>query len=275
VSSPRPSRIVDAHVHVACADAERYPRKPNGLGRPWWETDGEAEQLRANLDANGVGRTVIVHAGGLYGYECECSADVVAAAPDRYALVPEVNVRADDLDLEVARFAAMGATGIRVAAVGGGDAPWLGDGRGARIWRGAAAHGLVVGPTVFPKHLADLVGVCREVPDATVVVDHCAFAHLGDDAVQAQVLALADVPSIHLKVTTYNVAVDDPRQWLARCIDAFGADRLCWGTDYPQVPDLTYAEMLDAALVAASDLAPAERDALFAGTAARLWFRAR
>jgi predicted TIM-barrel fold metal-dependent hydrolase len=264
--------LIDAHLHVACADTARYPRQPSGMGRVWWTAHGDADEVLQTLSANGIDRAVIVQAAGLYRHDCRCALDVAATDPVRYAVVGEIDPRTADPAADVARLAAAGARGVRVFG-GAGDAPWLTDGRGRDIWAAAATTGLVVVPT-FHAHLLAAVGQrCADEPAAVVALDHCAFVNLygGPDA-EAALRALAEVPSVHLKVSTHNLAGDDAAAWLCNLAGVFGADRLCWGSDFPQVKVDRYEETLAVAHRGTAQLDEAERAAFFTGTSARLWW---
>ncbi len=266
--------IVDAHVHVACPDVICYPRRPSGLGSEWWKTSGGADQLRQTLDDNSVARAVVVHAGGLYGYDCRCAIDVVAADPSRLALVAGIDMDGPEPVANLLALAGAGATGVRVSGLGAEVPRWLGDGRGASLWAAAAQANVVVVPNLLPENLGSLAALCAAVPSAAVVLDHCGFVHFGSRVGNDEaLLCLADLPGVHLKVTTNNLVGADSADWLGRLVASFGAARLCWGSDYPQLQELSYAEMCRVAELAASTLSDQDRQAFFASTSLQLWWR--
>ena len=51
----------------------------------------------------------------------------------------------------------------------------------------------------------------------------------------------------------------------------FGAERLVWGSDYPQTHDRTYAELVALGEGACAELGDGDRDRIMAGNALRLW----
>jgi predicted TIM-barrel fold metal-dependent hydrolase len=266
--------IIDAHVHVACPDTARYPRRPSGLGSEWWKTGGGPDELTRTLEENGVARAVVVHAGGLYGTDCRCAADVVAADPTRFALVTGLDMGAPDPPADLLAAANAGATGVRLSAVGAEDSAWLRDGRAAAVWAAAAEARVVVVANLRPDQLADLADLGARVPGAQVALDHCGFirygATVGDDAA---LVRLAEVPGVHLKVTSLNLGGSGSSDWLGGLVGAFGPDRLCWGSDHPQTQDLSYSDMRRVAEDAATELSEGEREDFFAGTSLRLWWR--
>jgi L-fuconolactonase len=81
----------------------------------------------------------------------------------------------------------------------------------------------------FGAALADL---CAEVPEATVVLDHCGVSFLDGSAGVEHLRELASSPSLLVKVTTENLVRGGPG-WLGWLVEVFGADRVMWGSDYP------------------------------------------
>jgi predicted TIM-barrel fold metal-dependent hydrolase len=51
----------------------------------------------------------------------------------------------------------------------------------------------------------------------------------------------------------------------------FGAERLLWGSDYPQTHDRTYAELAELGRHACSRLAAVDQHRFLAANALRLW----
>jgi len=263
---------VDTHVHVACPDAARYPRSPRGVGSDWWKTgDHGSGPLVAAMDAVGVARAVVVQAVGPYGYDCRCAIDAVAERPDRLRLVVAVDPASPDPADDLRRLARDApVAGVRVFCVGGDDDAWLTDGRGAAVWDLAGELGIVVVPTVFPTRLQVVGDLAQAHPGVPVALDHAGFPDLplaGD----APVLALADIPWMHLKVSSHLLGdAPDPTALVRLLAAHFGADRLCWGSDYPQT-STDYAALLALGVSAAGGLDSAGRDAFLTGTATRLW----
>ena len=103
-----------------------------------------------------------------------------------------------------------------------------------------------------------------------VALDHAGFPDLPltDDA---RVLGLAEIPDVHLKVSSHLLeAAPDPGAVLSRLADAFGAGRLCWGSDYPQT-STDYGALLRLGREAAAAFPHADREAFLSGTATRLF----
>lgn len=262
--------IVDAHVHVVSADEQRYPRRPDGAGT-WWEHAYDVDTLIADMDGAGVDGAVVVQAVSPYGHDCRMAVDA-AAGHDRLALVGSVDMSSPDA---VASFESLRAgsalTGLRLFGVGDG-APWLGDGAADPIWDAAAETGCVLVPTLFPDALPALQRVVEAHPSVPVALDHCAFPDFGGPGAMDRLCALAELPAVHLKVSSHNLAhSDDATAFVETVVDAFGASRVCWGSDHPQHQGNSYAEKLADARAAARNLSAEDRALFLGGTAARLW----
>ena len=274
--------IIDTHTHVSCGDDPRFTFTPTGVASDWWRSGGSIDELLASADAIGVDRIVVVQAVGAYGHDCSCAGHSVAQHPTRTALVVSVDMTANDpaaafTDLLDAPPSGARICGVRLFAVGGVDASWLTDGRGAEVWSVAAERGITVVPTVFADRFDDLALLADAHSGASAAIDHCGFIDMVEGDGLAYLLRLADVPSVNLKVTSYVLEAaerdeGDAAPMLERLVDAFGADRLCWGSDHPQDQRHDYAGKLALAQHAARNLDDAQRRALFSSTAERLFF---
>jgi predicted TIM-barrel fold metal-dependent hydrolase len=158
---------------------------------------------------------------------------------------------------------------VRLFGLGDGTG-WLEDGTGAEVWEAAGSLGITVVPVVMPPQVAAVGALAAAHPGVVVAMDHAGFPDLPLTE-DAPVLALAALPDVHLKVSSHLLeAAADPGAVLARLVDAFGADRLCWGSDYPQT-STDYGALAELGRRAASALPAQERDAFLGGTALRLF----
>ena len=274
--------VVDTHTHVACGDDARFPFRPTGTASDWWRSGGSIDDLLVDLDDNGVERVVIVQAVGAYGYDCDCAAHATAAHPERASLVVAVDMAGEDPAAALAALLDVPPSGARISGVrafgvGGATTDWLTDGRGAALWEVAGAHGVVVVPTVFADRFDELARIVAQHPTVPVAVDHCGFLDMAGGDGERQLFALAEFPSVHLKVSSYVLEAGarddgDPAVVVERLVAAFGADHLCWGSDHPQDQRHDYASKLALARRAARNLDSAQREALLSETGARLFF---
>ena len=231
--------------------------------------------MLAALDSADVDHAVVVQAVGVYGYDCRCAAATVDESNGRFAFVGAVDMDGDDPAAALGQLAATTPlAGVRTFGVGAAGTAWLEDGRGDALWEAAAELHTVVVPTLFTDRLPQLRALIERHPTATVALDHCAFPDLAPPERRDDLLGLADLPALHLKVTSHNLhSADDPAELLDRLAGAFGVGRLAWGSDHPQHQSLTYPEMVALARHACRGLDAAEQDAFLDGTSRRLWFR--
>jgi predicted TIM-barrel fold metal-dependent hydrolase len=272
--------VTDAHVHVVSSEVSRFPLQPGSFGRDWWTGRTiDAEHVSHDLDAAAVARAVMVQAVGPYGNDNRYAQEVVAQSGGRFALVAALDSDGPDPAEELAKLARSdNVAGVRVAAFAG-DAPWLTDGRGAAVWDAAADCGTNLVVACLAHHLAGVAHLVAARPDVVVALDHCAFPDLDGGPPfrrAAPLLELAALPSIHLKLTTIGLrdARDHggARALVTHLVDAFGAERVCWGSDHPQTYEVPYPDMVDLALDATAELEADARAAVLDGTAQRLWF---
>jgi L-fuconolactonase len=144
-----------------------------------------------------------------------------------------------------------------------------------------AAHGLAFDvPDAWPRHLAQASDLAAALPELTVVIDHLAKPPFGTEEWEAWAEALrraaalpntvAKVSGLHAAGVAHPAEVVRPAWDLA--LEAFGPERLMYGSDWPMTAaaggyDSTWRQL--SALI--DELSPPERDALYAGTARRVY----
>jgi len=146
---------------------------------------------------------------------------------------------------------------------------------------GLAARGLPFDvPDAWPAHLRQAERLVRDQPELTVVVDHLAKPPRGraDFAEwRTSIEAVAAAPSSVAKVSGLYSAdaphtAESLREVWHLALDAFGPDRLMWGSDWP-IAELHggYAAVTDVLLELIDELDEAARAALLGGTAERVY----
>jgi predicted TIM-barrel fold metal-dependent hydrolase len=262
--------IVDSHTHVMSTDTDRYPTRPD-LGH-WFHGAGDVASLLAAMDGAGVDQAVLVQFVGGYGYDCRYAADAVAEGGGRLRLCAAVDMFGADPAGDLRALAATTSVqAVRAFGVGAEAAVWLTDGRAAALWAAAAEVGTGVVATIWDRDLHHLRPLVEAHPDVTVAIDHCGFVDVAGDV--APLLDLADLPAVHVKVSSHVLGpLADPAAAVDLLAAHFGADRLAWGSDYPQTEG-SYAEMVALARRAAGTLDDAGRADYLGRTARRLWFR--
>jgi predicted TIM-barrel fold metal-dependent hydrolase len=97
----------------------------------------------------------------------------------------------------------------------------------------------------------------------------------GREEALRRVLASASEPNILIKITGFYYGSQQPWEYpyhdslqVVRALyGAFGAHRLCWGSDYPVLRRAaTYRQAIEAFRMHCDFVAPADRDAILGGT---------
>ncbi|MFD4599341.1 amidohydrolase family protein [Streptomyces sp. NPDC058464] len=240
------------------------------------------EDLEPEAAAAGVTRTVLVQTITVPEETPEFLA--LADAHDLVAgVVGWTDLTRPDVAEELARLRELPGgsclKGIRHQVQGEPDPEWLLRPDVGRGLTALAEAGLVYDLIVQPRQLPAAVKAAETHPDLTFVLDH-----LGKPPIAAgprepwasAVRALAALPNTVCKlsgmVTEADPAswtVDDLRPYADTVLDAFGPDRLMFGSDWPVcLLAGSYGEVFEAAIEL---IAPADRTAVFETTAARVY----
>jgi L-fuconolactonase len=241
-----PSRIVDIHPHAISADRARYPREPLGGKASVWseERPASAEQLMQYMDEAGVARAAIVQASTCYGYDNSYLADVVAQYPQRYTGVFSVDMLAADAPERIRYWHGRQLSGLRLFTAGStmvGQADWLADPRSFPAWDEAAALGLPVCVQMRAAGMPQLRVLLARYPQVRIVIDHMMNTPMpsGPPYPEADPLfELAAHPNVTLKLTPMTVrnsrgGLATPETFFPRVLQAFGARRIAWGSNFP------------------------------------------
>jgi predicted TIM-barrel fold metal-dependent hydrolase len=272
--------IVDTHAHIYSPDETRYPpiAKPN---RP---PGGKAsiDDLRATARANGVERVCAIQTSSFYRFDNRYLADATRANRDWVAGVCTLDPDDPHSPGMLLHYAAeYGVKGMRSIPARDGRL----DHAGVRaLWKAASDRGLVINVLINRDKADECDRLLAEFPKLRVVLDHCLNLRKGAsyDAVLAAVLRLARRKNLHAKLTYLATGSDEPfpcesmHASCLRIIEAFGAERCVWGSDFPNAlwtPKVSYAEYLRI-FTEALPLAVSARNEILGGTASRLWFGA-
>ncbi|WP_436771018.1 amidohydrolase family protein [Yinghuangia sp. YIM S09857] len=275
--------LVDTHVHVVSPDTARYPRTGGtGDGADYW-SDGTstAEHVLGVQASAGVDNCVLVQGVGAYGYDCRYVLDAAAAHSERTRAVVAVDPADPAAPARLGELTGrQGVVGVRLFAVSGGPGQplpgWVGAPHTARLLDTAADAGVTLVLTAFAAHLPHFAPLLAERPELPVALDHAGFPDptAGADGL-APVLALAELPSVRLKISTHlfqSYAPADPADIVDTLAAAFGDERLLWGSDHPQTRTPDYPGMVAMAEQALRRRAATARDAVLGGNARALWW---
>ena len=270
------SAVVDIHPHVIAGDTRSYPLSPLGGRQSDWSRSRPVsmEQMLGAMDDAGIEKAVLVQASTCYGHDNSYVADAVAAHPRRFAGVFSVDMLAPDAPERIRHWMSRGLIGLRVFIAGHTTVQEarLDDPRAFPAWQCAVGEGLPICVQVRAPGLLQLEAMLRRFPQAKVILDHMARPEV-DDA--GTLFALARYKNLYLKLTTHNVrdarqGKTTPQSFFARVVEAFGASRIAWGSNYP-ASEGTLAALLADARQALAALPEADREWIFSRTARSLY----
>ena len=125
--------------------------------------------------------------------------------------------------------------------------------------------------------------VARDNPDVQVILGHAGFPVQRDDDYfrlwQSEMSELGQVEHVACKVSGFGMAdnrwtIESIRPWVLHCIDAFGPDRIMFGTNWPvDILYATYLEQTDAyrTILADAGFSRAEQEGMLYRNAERFY----
>lgn len=136
-------------------------------------------------------------------------------------------------------------------------------------------------PAVFPRHLGDVPELARSFPRLLIVIDHLGKPPIGMDLApwERALRAGAGHPNVHAKISGLNTAVAradwsavDLEPCLEIALDAFGPERLLWGSDWPvSLLNGDYHQYWSETRRALEQLAPDHLERILGGNARSLY----
>jgi predicted TIM-barrel fold metal-dependent hydrolase len=230
--------IIDPHVHVWKNDP-KYPWAKETTRPP--DEDALPETLLAQMKANGVDKTVLVQVI-YYRWDNRYTRDVMRQYPDKFMGVCRVNPESpaspDDLSRLVKED---GFHGVRLSPGAGPEGDWIRGDLMHPLWRRTAelrVPMLILAPIT---RMPDIAQLCDKHPNMDVCIDHMADCPADRPDQLPMLLDLARFPRVFVKIShTWNVSKQDypyrdTHDQVKRIYDAFGRERLMWGTDWPMV----------------------------------------
>jgi L-fuconolactonase len=277
-------RIVDAHHHLWDL----------GVRDQDWITGPALAPLRRDFllghyqplaAQNGVSASVVVQTVTVPGETPELLA--LAATSDLIAgVVGWADLTAPGLTDRIAELTARPGgdklVGLRHQVQNEPDPQWLTRPDVLRGLAAVAGAGLVYDLVITAGQLPAAAQAAAAVPDLLFVLDHLgkpAIASGSTEPWERDLRRLAALPNTAGKLSGLVTEADwtrwqvaDLRPYTEVALDAFGPDRVMFGSDWPVCTlAASYAEVLQAARNLTGDLGDAEREAIFAGTATRVY----
>jgi L-fuconolactonase len=216
--------IIDTHCHA---------------GKNWFEP---IETLEFQMDRCGVSGAVLIQHGGTYDNDYLFAA--AANRPGRFKVVVLVDPASADPLGDLTRFAEAGASGVRLSPHQDYRTPHRHD-----IWKKAGELGLVVSSLGKPAEFAadDFKRLSDTCGDTRIVIEHLASVGIADPPYREFEAALESARCGNIAIKVPGLAEICPRPprlapefrfdnvppLFEMTRDAFGVQRMMWGSDFP------------------------------------------
>ena len=237
--------LVETGIHLFADDQNRFPYHANATYRP---KPSPVERYAAFVRESKIDHTIIVHSEVYqddhryleYAFEHEPSPGYFKGT----CLFDPIDPRTPDRMQALARKLPGRIVGIRIHEMHARGTPSTTTGpmrdrdmRSAGMrntWRRVADLGQVVQMQCIPAYapqVGELAAGFRTMP---VLIDHLGLPSKGTPAEYDDVVKLAKLPNVYMKVSSLNLASKeeypyrDTKPLVRRLYDAFGPDRLIW-----------------------------------------------
>jgi L-fuconolactonase len=273
---------IDAHQHFWRYNAEQYPWIPPGspLHRDWLPTDLAPLLAAANLEG-----CIAVQARQTLG-ETRWLLELAEHHAIIKGVVGWVDLRSPQVEHDLATLVPHPKfRGVRHVVQDEPDPDFM---LGTDFLRGLGKlknFHLTYDLLIYPRQLPAAIQLVHRFPDQPFVLDHFAKPSIKDRTLepwQTQIRELAKAPNVLCKVSGMVTEADhaawqpaDFTPYLEVIFEAFGEDRLMYGSDWPVcLLAGSYAQTFALVEAFTRSLSPSAREKFFGGTAAR-FYRAR
>ncbi|MGE3908889.1 MAG: amidohydrolase [Chloroflexota bacterium] len=245
--------VTDAQIHLWEIERPDRPWPKDGRAKPHRPDGFTAEQMLAEMDPIGVNRAVIVPPSWI-GETNDYALEAAAKYPDRFAVMGRFDPAAPgSIELLPTWLQQPHMLGIRVTFNAPNLVSGLDSGMFDPLWAGCERHEIPVMALFSGPLQAKVPPIVERYPGLRLIIDHMgripsahgpeAFADLD------LLLALAKYPNVWVKTSCAPTHSDDVFPYpdlhphLQRIYEAFGAQRLLWGSDITRLRG-TYDECL-------------------------------
>ena len=275
--------IIDIHPHIISDDEKRYPPAPLFGKRSDWsqERPNTVEALIAAMDEAGVAKAAVVHSSTTYGFDNSYVVDGCNQYKDRLIAVGSVDMLADDVQAVIKNWADKGLAGLRIFTGGSTkdfDPSELDNPKSFKAWEMLAELKLPMCIQTGPIGLPQVRMLAEKFPSVNIILDHLARPDVLEGPPYAKcagLFELADLPNITMKLTP-RIFGDVKKEkasaetFFPRVVEAFGAQRLAWGSNFPTSTG-TLSEILATAEQGLACLSEEDRAWIFGKTAQKLY----
>jgi len=274
--------IIDAQIHLWEAHRPDRPWLPEYIGQkigPAHRAEPlEAPEMLSLMNAAGVDRAIVVPPS-VCGDDNITALEAAAKHPDRFAVMGRFNPQAADAKRKLETWLSQpGMLGIRLTFHKPLWIPWLDDGSLEWFWDSCVRLRIPV-MAYLPDLLDKVPAIVERHPGLTLILDHMARRSGSKDAASFadfdNLLRLKRYANVSVKTTCVPSYSSEPypfrnlTPYLRRVYDAFGPQRLMWGSDISKL-SCSYQQSLDHFQKELDFLTPEDKRWILGGTCSRL-----
>jgi L-fuconolactonase len=237
--------IIDAQVHVWPPETPQRPYIKEDASKPHRPTPLGYQDLLSEMAVAGVDRAILVPPSW-EGYRNDYALEAAQKYPDRFAVMGKVPLNDSASEAKMASWLKEpGMLGFRISFRHAGTHSWLDDGTADWFWASAETHDIPV--MAFVPFAVEKIGeIAERHPGLRVIVDHMGLnvQWRGKDLAPGidLLLKFARFKNVAVKASCLPCYVDEPYPYptlhpqIRRVVEAFGSERVFWGTDLSQLP---------------------------------------
>jgi len=237
--------IIDAQVHVWPPETAERPYIKEDASKPHRPVAFEYPDLLGEMTPAGVDRAILVPPSW-EGYRNDYALEAAQKYPNRFAVMGKVPLNDCASEAKMASWLNQpGMMGFRISFRHAGTHSWLDGGTADWFWAAAEKYDIPV--MVFAPFAVEKIGeIAERHPGLRVIVDHMGLnvQWRGKDLAPGVdvLLKFARLENVAVKASCLPCYVDEPYPFptlhpqIRRVVEAFGPERVFWGTDLSQLP---------------------------------------
>lgn len=233
--------FIDCHSHVWTPDTERYPLAP-GFRRALMDPPSfTPEELAQQGKPVGVNRVVLIQMS-FYGYNNSYMLDSIARHPERFRGVAVIDVDQQNIGSVMCELKQKGVRGFRIYPKDRPVERWMSFKGMRAMWQCGAEENLAMCCLIDPDGIPELDRMCQHYPDTPAVIDHLCRIGVTGQIHEADIQGLCHLARhkrLCVKVSGFYALGQKKPPYhdlitvIRRLYDAFGPERLMWGSDSP------------------------------------------
>jgi predicted TIM-barrel fold metal-dependent hydrolase len=237
--------IIDTHMHVWSDDPVHFPfAHPYDPKYVPPKIPASVGLVVKEMDEKGVSYCVLVQTIN-HGWDNRYLIHCLKAHPKRFRGQGLIDPTDPDVATKLGELMKVpGMTGVRFSPMYyKGKDDWINEKSKDALWRKAEETGAVFNFFIASEQLPKLEDRVKRFPKVKVVIDHLARVDLEGKDVEGEtkkLLALAKYPNVYVKMSELMIISPskkfpyrDTYALVRKVYDAFGSDRLLWGTGFP------------------------------------------